>query len=352
MLSPFVRALFGALCVLAVSTAAEAAVRLSETGSTLLYPIITVWIKDFGAMHPDVRIDSAATGSGTGIRAAIAGTAELGASDAYLSDAQILANGVINIPLAVSAQEVVYNVPELRGGPALNLSGPVLAGIYDGDIRWWDDSKIAALNAGLQLPHHLILPVHRSDASGDTYIFTQYLSLSTPAWDSAIHYGTGVHWPKNPKALEGIGNDGVIDFVSRASYGLGYIGISYAERARFSGLDVAALQNRNGAFVLPTTAATRATARAMADAVPSDGRLAMIYTAGAKAYPLVNFEYAIVKSTQKRRGRAAALRDFLTWIVSPALGNGPALLETVHFAPLPDRVRAIAVREIATITGP
>jgi phosphate transport system substrate-binding protein len=202
------------------------------------------------------------------------------------------------------------------------------------------------------LPHHRILPVHRSDPAGDTFLFTQYLSLSTPAWDQTVHFGTDVHWPKLPKPLEGNGNDGIIDFVGHATYAIGYLGISYAERAKYSGLDVAALQNHDGNFVLPTTDITRATAQALAAKVPSDGRFAMIYTAGAEAYPLVNFEYAIVKVTQRRANTAAALRDFLTWVVSTDSGNDPAMLATVHFAPLPDRVRTIAEREIAQITSP
>ncbi len=141
------RAMLGAFLLVASTTAVQATVRLSETGSTLLFPIVTIWIKDYRPAHPEVRIEPAATGSGTGIRAAIRGLAQIGASDAYLSDDQISRNGVINIPLAVSAQEIVYNVPELKGGPPLKLSGPLLAGIYDGSIPYWDDAKIAALNA-------------------------------------------------------------------------------------------------------------------------------------------------------------------------------------------------------------
>src|SRR5580698_11070617 len=140
MCTLFARVLLGALLLLASSTAVEAAVvRLSETGSTLLFPIVTVWIKDYRQLHPEARIEPAATGSGTGIRAAIRGLAQIGASDAFLTDDQISKNGVINIPLAVSAQEIVYNIPELHGGPALNLSGPVLAGMYNGSIPYWDD---------------------------------------------------------------------------------------------------------------------------------------------------------------------------------------------------------------------
>lgn len=335
-----------------MASAAGATIHLSETGSTLLYPILTVWIAGFGATHRNVRVDAAPTGSGVGIASAISGRAHIGGSDAYATDDQIKANGLVNIPLAVSAQEIDYNVPELRGAPALRLSGPVLAGIYAGTIPRWDDPQIAALNPGVKLPHHVVLPVRRTDGAGDTFIFTEYLSLSTAWWDSTVHFGTRVQWPKNPNALEGSGNAGAIEACAHAPYSIAYVGISYAERVHGEKLEPAAVQNRSGAFVLPTTAATLATAEALESAVPDDGRLSMVYTPGAGAYPLINFEYAIVKAAQRAPGSAAALRDFLDWIVTPDEGNDPTLLATVHFAPLPDRVRAIAKREIAAITGP
>ncbi|HEV8020429.1 MAG TPA: phosphate ABC transporter substrate-binding protein PstS, partial [Candidatus Lustribacter sp.] len=333
-------------------SAAGAATRLSETGSTLLYPILTVWIERFAPTEPGVRVDAAPTGSGVGIASAISGSAQIGGSDAYLSDAQMKANDLLNVPLAVSAQEIDYNVPELRDTPPLHLSGPVLAGMYDGSIPRWDDPQILALNPGRTLPHHAIVPIHRNDGAGDTFIFTQYLSFTAPSWDQTVHYGTLVRWPANKRAAEGTGNAGMIDTASHAPYSIAYVGISYAERARSEGLAVAALQNRSGAFVLPTTDATLATAEAVAKAVPDDGRISMIYTPGASAYPLVNFEYAIVKVEQRAPGAAAALRDFLDWVIAPDQGNDAATLASVHFAPLPDHVRDIAKRLIASIAGP
>jgi phosphate transport system substrate-binding protein len=335
-----------------IAAGASAATYMSETGSTLLYPILTVWIERFESAHGDVRIDAAATGSGDGIRAAVTGRAELGGTDAYLDDRQMQQHDLLNVPLAVSAQEVAYNVPELRGAAPLRLTGPVLAGMYDGSITTWDDRRIAALNPGRTLPHHGIVLVHRTDGSGDTFYFTQYLSRSTPAWDRNTHFGTRVHWPSTPSALEGTGNAGMIETCANASYSVAYIGISYAGRASAAGLDVAAVQNRSGAFVLPTVASTRATAEAMAAAVPDDGRLSLVYSSGPDAYPLVNFEYVIVKVEQSVPGTAAAMRDFLNWIVAPDGGNDATLLASVSFAPLPARVRSLARREISTITGP
>jgi phosphate transport system substrate-binding protein len=331
---------------------ASAATHMSETGSTLLYPILTVWIERFESGHSDVQIDAAATGSGDGIRAAVTGRVEIGGTDAYLDDRQMLQHDLLNVPLAVSAQEVAYNVPELRGAAPLHLTGPVLAGMYDGSIATWDDPQIAALNPGRTLPHHGIVLVHRTDGSGDTFYFTQYLSRSTPMWDRNTHFGTRVHWPSTAATLEGTGNAGMIETCANAAYSIAYVGISYADRARAAGLDVAAIQNRSGAFVLPTVASTRATAEAMAAAVPDDGRLSLVYSSGPDAYPLVNFEYVVVKIAQSAPGTAAAMRDFLNWIVAPDGGNDAALLASVHFAPLPARVRSLARREISSITGP
>lgn len=305
------QALVGAGLFLALGAAAAAATHLSETGSTLVYPIISVWIQQFEQTHPDVVVDGAATGSSAGITAALNGQVQIGASDAFLPDAR-MKQGLLNIPLAVSAQEVVYNVPELHSGPPLHLSGPLLAGMYDGTISTWDDAKIAGLNPGRTLPHHAILPEHRTDGSGDTSLFTQYLSLSTPSWAQGTGFGTNVRWPANPKAIEGTGNAGMINTAAGAAYSVAYIGISYAGRAEASGLEVAAIQNRSGAFVLPTVEATAATAKALASSAPEDGRLSMIYSAGPEAYPLVNFEYAVVRVKQSGQDTATALRDFLS----------------------------------------
>jgi phosphate transport system substrate-binding protein len=352
MMRLFRRALLILGACVGLSTTALGTAHISETGSTLLYPIMTAWIEQYMKTDDTVRIDANATGSGVGISSAISGFAQIGGSDAFLSDAQMKTQKLLNIPVAVSAQEIVYNVPELRDVPPLHLSGPVLAGIYSGTIATWDALEIAALNPSVALPHHVILPVRRSDSAGDTLIFTQYLSLTTPSWDRDVHYGTGVHWPTNKKMLQGPGNAGVLVTAKSAPYSIAYLGISYAARAAASGLVAAALQNKAGAFVLPTTENTRATAEAVANLVPDDGRSSMIYTAGVDAYPLVNFEYAVVRAEQVTPGNAKALRDFLSWIVSPTEGNEATLLASVHFAPLPDRVRSIAEKQIGDITGP
>jgi phosphate transport system substrate-binding protein len=167
-------------CVI-VAVAQSAAPTISESGSTLMYPVFQAWIAAYKNVDHNLQITAAATGSGAGVAEAIAKHVQIGTSDAYMSDDQAMANPhILNIPLAISAQTVDANLPELRGR-SLKLSGPVLADIYSAKIRQWDDGPIAELNPGVRLPHHAIVPVRRADSSGDTFIFTQFLTFSSPA---------------------------------------------------------------------------------------------------------------------------------------------------------------------------
>jgi phosphate transport system substrate-binding protein len=241
----------------------------------------------------------------------------------------------------VSAQEIDYNVPELHGSEALRRSGPTLAGIYDGSIEMWDDARIRSINPERPLPHHVIAPIHRSEGSG----FTSYLSLSTPPWNSGAHLGNRIEWPNVGRALEARGNAGMIDLCERVPYSVAYVGISYANRARASGLDAALLQNRAGSYVSPTSQTINSALDA-AGSVSADGRASLIFTSGASSYPLVNFEYAVVKQRQTAPEAAQTLRDFLTWAIAADGGNDPDVLAEFHFAPLPNQVRSIAQRQI------
>ena len=179
-----------------ISSAAYAdQVKLLETGSTLLLPLFNLWAADYQQAHPDVQIGTQGTGSGAGIAQAVSGVVQIGASDAYMSDAQMKSSpGVQNIPLAISSQMVNYNVPGLND-QHLKFSGPVLGAIYEGRVKYWDDPLITQMNPGVSLPHNEIVPVHRTDGSGDTFIFTQYLSFSTPEWSKSAGYGLTVNWP-------------------------------------------------------------------------------------------------------------------------------------------------------------
>ena len=175
---------------------------ITESGSGLLYPLAVTWARAYHQAAPGVTVTTASTGSGKGIQLAAAGTADIGASDAYLSSGDLVQNPtLLNIPLVISAQTVIYNLPGLGQGTHVNLDGTVLAGIYDGTITTWDDPAIARINKGVALPSLKIVPVHRSDSSGDTFLFTSYLSTQDPDWGSKIGYGTTAAWPGVAGAL-------------------------------------------------------------------------------------------------------------------------------------------------------
>ncbi|GMA56028.1 phosphate ABC transporter substrate-binding protein (PhoT family) [Alicyclobacillus sacchari] len=327
-----------------------ATVSLSETGSSLLYPLFnTEWIPAYHKVQPSVQITAASTGSGTGISDATAGTVDIGASDAYMADAQMAQTpGMLNIPVAISAQQVMYNLPGVKGH--IHLNGAVLAQIYEGKVTYWDDKNIRALNPGVSLPHQLIKPVYRSDGSGDTFLFTQYLSHASANWSQQYGYGTSISWPGLATAIGAKGNDGVVAALSKTKYSVGYVGISWLDKAVQAGLAYAALQNRAGQYVLPTTSNIQAAAAAVKQ-VPSDERVSLIDEPGADSYPIINFEYLIVKKTQPSASTAHALQGFLKWAIDPAKGNAATFLTPVHFLPLPANIFTKSQAQIAQITG-
>jgi hypothetical protein len=180
----------------AISAANADSITINETGSTLLYPLFKAWIDGYKSAAPDVVLTAAGTGSGVGIDSAIGGSVRIGASDAYLSDEVAAHNPeILNIPLAISAVAINYNLPGLNS-TNIKISGPVLAAIYSGGVTQWDDPKIAALNPGIELPRQGIIPVRRADASGDTFVFTQFLDFSAESWEDNPGYGTDIAWPK------------------------------------------------------------------------------------------------------------------------------------------------------------
>lgn len=321
-----------------------------ETGSTLIYPLMNMWIVPYQQNNPKVQITTQGTGSGAGISQAISGVAQIGASDAYMADSQMKTSPMLNIPLAISAQQINYNIPEI-GTAHLNLSGPVLAGIYSGTITKWNDTAIIKLNPALasKLPDATIVPIHRADGSGDTFIFTQYLSFSTPSWKNGPGYGTTISWPPVANAVGAHGNPGMLLTSQNTKYSIAYIGISFLNQATQANLGYAALQNREGKFVLPTPQAIAAAASATASKTPADERISLVYAAGANSYPIVNYEYAIVNPSQSDPNVRTQLVAFLNWTIAPTGGNSPTFLTQVHFLPLPDALRTLDKTQIARI---
>ncbi len=323
-------------------------VTLLETGSSLLYPLFNAWAPAIAQQYSNITVQTASTGSGAGISQAIAGVVQFGASDAYMSDAQLKkAPGIVNIPLAISAQQINYNLPGLSR--PLNLSGPVLAGVYEGKIQYWDDPALKVDNPGVNLPHQAIIPVHRTDGSGDTFLFTQYPSFSDSDWNNSVGYNTSVNWPSISSGLGANGNSGVVQTLAQTPYSIGYVGISFLDQATGKGLGTAALKNQAGNFVLPDQANITAAATAMVSKTPKDERLSLIFAPGTNSYPIINYEYVAVQTHQSNPAVAAAMRTVLSWAISPQSGNSPSFLDKVHFLPLPTTVVTLSQAQINAI---
>ncbi|OYV51795.1 MAG: phosphate ABC transporter substrate-binding protein PstS [Rhodospirillales bacterium 20-60-12] len=322
-------------------------VSLNETGSSLLYPLFNIWVPAFAKSNPDIKVNTTSTGSGAGISQAISGVVQIGASDAYMSDAQMKqAATIVNIPLAISAQSINYNLPGFNN-VHLKLSGPVLAGIYSGKITNWDDAAIAQLNPGKKLPDHVIIPVHRTDGSGDTFIFSQYLSFSTPDWSNGPGYGTTISWPAVQGGLGANGNPGMVSAAQQNPYSIAYIGVSFHAQIAKAGLGTAMLENKSGKFVLPTPATISAAADALVSKTPADERISLVYAPGAMAYPIINYEYAIVNTKQPDAATAKAVQTLLTWALTK--GNEAQYLSQVNFKALPPAIVSLSKTQIAKI---
>jgi len=322
---------------------------VSETGSTLLYPLWNIWTPAYNQKFPQVTINTAGTGSGTGISDAANGTVDIGSSDAYLSSSQTQATPtLLNIPLAISVQVISYNVPGVTAH--LKLSGTLLSEIYQGKITTWNDPAIASANPGVTLPSIPIVALHRSDGSGDTFIFTQYLSKQdAQGWGRTVSYGTTVQWPSTPGALAENGNGGMVSGCKATPGCIAYVGISFLSQLLGDGLNYGQLQNGAGNYELPTPAAVQAEADYFTPKTPPNGTISLINGPVSDGYPIINYEYAIVNSHQSSASTAKAIRSVLQWAISPTYGNSSQFLSQVNFQPLPAKVTAQSTKQIASI---
>lgn len=341
------------LCTSAVALMLSASVRadditLTETGSTLLYPLFNTWVAAYTKSHPGVRITTASTGSEAGIGEAIAGKVRIGASDAYMSDSDARQHPqIITVALAIAAQTINYNLPGLNA-TSIKLDGPALAAIYTGAVVEWDAPQIAALNPGVALPHHSIVPIHRADGSGDTFVFTQFLSFSTPSWEGDRGYGTTIKWPSAPSSASAVGNTGMVQSIQATPYSIGYVGISFTDSIAGAKLGTAALKNGAGEFVLPSKDTITAGAASLGSRTPADERLSLVFAPASGSYPMVNYEYAVVSTQQPDPKTASAVRRFLLWSIVPS-ETKEAYLDTVHFIPLPPHTWELSQAQIQSI---
>jgi phosphate transport system substrate-binding protein len=308
---------------------------LAGAGSTLVAPLVAQWSNDY-AKKTGVTITYGAIGSGGGIAQVTARTVDFGASDAPLTPDQASScKGCAQVPWALGATLVAYN---LKGAPAkLKLSGPVLANIYLGKITHWNDPAIAKLNPGVTLPATTITPVYRSDGSGDTYAFADYLSKVSPEWKSKLGVSTQVSFPKG---IGGRGNDGVASVLGRQDGSIGYLGISYVFG---NGLRYALIRNEAGNYPVPGSASITAAANAV-KTIPPDNAISLTDppASAPDAYPIATFTYVLLP---KSSSKAKTLHDFVTY----AIGPGQKFAEKLQFAPLPANVVSAAKQTLARL---
>jgi phosphate transport system substrate-binding protein len=326
-------------------------VTLNESGSSLLYPFLQTLVSPLKSAYSNVALAPAAGGSGKGISDATSGVSQMGGSDAYLTPAELSAGTLLNVPIAVSAQDVYVNLP---GVTNLKLSGQVLSDIYQGKVTKWNAPEISALNTGTTLPSTSIYPIHRSDSSGDTFLFTSFLSKTdTSGWGSSSgpQFGTTVKWPSVSNALTASGNPGMVSTCKATVGCVAYIGISAQSTATAAGLELASLKNQAGDYLTASATTINSAVAASTADVPANLAASLIYASGAMSYPIVNFEYIVVKKSQSSANTALAIRDFLTFAISTTGGSTPTLLASKNFQALPTSVVSKVNTAIASIAG-
>lgn len=327
-------------------------VTLSETGSNNLYPLMSSWAGIFHSRYPNVTINTQSALSGVGIAQAAAGAVNIGASDAYLSDADIAAHqGLMNIAMAVSSVHVHYNLPGVTGH--LKLNGKVLAAMYQGTIKSWDDPQIVAINPEVELPAIPVVPLHRSDGqSSDTLLFTQYLAKQDPdGWGKSPGSGTTVSFPAVPNAVGAAGQSGVLGGCVKSPGCVAYIGTRYYDDAMEKGLGDAQLGNASGNFVLANAQSVDTAASGFISQTPANQAISLVNGPVSDGYPIVGYEYAVVYSKQKDPAVAQTIRAFLHWAVTA--GSSPRYLRRPHLyaQPLPGAVAKLSDAQIATISS-
>src|SRR5499427_7633060 len=339
-MNPTIRVCLAAIALAATVAAPAGAQQLTGAGATFPYPIYSKW---FDVYHEKtgVAINYQSIGSGAGIQQVKAGTVDFGASDAALSDATLkdMPRRVLHVPTVGGAVVLAYNLPGFDG--RLQLTPDVLAGIYLGAITTWNDKKLAAVNPGVTLPAAPILPVHRSDGSGTTNIFTLYLSAISSKWKDLAGAGTAVSWPSG---VGGKGNDGVSGVVKQTPGAIGYVELAYAKQNQLS---VAQVKNQKGNFIEPTLQSTTAAVEASTDRLAKDVRTPIVNSPGATAYPISGLTFLLVYQDQKDPAKGKALVDFITW----AMGEGQGYADDLSYAKLPDAVVKVNLATLKTISA-
>lgn len=325
-------------CALALPTGASAQMLINGAGATFPYPIYSKWFDEYAKVDPSVRFNYQSIGSGGGQKQITAQTVDFGASDGPMSDENLAkAPGrILHIPTVAGADVITYNLP---GNPKLKLDGETVVNLFLGNITKWNDPKIAALNPGVALPDLSIIPVHRSDGSGTTFIFTDYLSSINPVWADSVGKGTSVKWPASI-GIGAKGNEGVAGQVKQLSGAVGYVELIYAKQNQMPYADI---KNAAGNFITPTLESVTA---ALATAkIPDDFRFSMVNAPGDNTYPIAGTTWLLVYEKQKDPAKGKKLVEFLNW----ALTKGEGMASSLDYASLPEGVQQRVLERIKTI---
>ena len=325
----------------AITTAAPlAAQTLTGAGATFPNPIYTKWFDAYNK-KTGIQVNYQSIGSGGGIRQYTEGTVDFGATDGPMNESQIQAVGgnVLHVPTVLGAVVVTYNLPTL-GETKLKFDGNLLVDIFMGRVTRWNDARIAALNPGVKLPNIDLIVVHRSDGSGTTYVFTDYLNKFSREWKDKVGYATSVNWPVG---LGGKGNEGVTQQVKQVEGALGYVELIYALSNR---LPYGQVKNAAGSFSTPSLESVTAAAAGVNLAKDTDFRVSITNAPGADAYPISSFTWLLVRKDNKDAAKAKLIRDFLNWMITP---EAQRMAAELHYAPLPEPVVALIDARLPTL---
>lgn len=335
-------AVVGMLSACNSSNNANQPVNLSGAGSTFVNPVMTRWTADFTQAHPSIHINYQSIGSGGGIQQVKAGTVDFGASDVALKDAQLAGMApLVQIPETAGPVCITYNLPGLK--EPLRLSPQALAGLFLGTIKTWKDPQLAKDNPGVKLPSSPVVISHRSDGSGTTGIFTEYLSSVSPEWKTKVGSGTAVSWPVG---IGGKGSEGVTGNIRNSPGAIGYVELSYAQQ---NNLPTAVVENQAGKYVAATAAGTTADIAAFADQISKDPREPIVNPPAnaPEAYPISGLTFLLIPKDGPDKAKRAALKQFIQYIIT----DGQAAAGNLNYAPLPDSVKQYDQQQLQSLTA-
>ena len=321
-----IRSLRVLLCIAVLASCAFGQTTINGAGATFPYPIYSKWFNEYHNLHSDIQINYQSVGSGAGIRQVQAGTVDFGATDGPMTDEQIAQSKVkvLHLPTVLGAAVPAYNIPGVSA--ELKFTPDVLADIFLGKITNWSDPSIAKANPGVNFPNQSITVVHRSDGSGTTYIWTDYLSKVSPEWQSRVGKGTSVKWPIG---LGGKGNEGVAGSLRQLPGSIGYVELIYALQNKIA---FGAVLNSSKNFVKASIAST--TAAAAGVKMPADFRVSITNPPGKDAYPIASFTWLLIPTHPADANKGRILKEFLYWM----LDKGQTMVEALSYSPLPKDV--------------